>query len=186
MAHGLLLGMTFHTSFVTGIIQFKTLPKLVFGNLQRYFMCPFDICNASRLIQSSIRDEISKQFPPYFAIQILTSLFLTWSSAAMRGLASPSVWTRLVTMESAWTWDHVTVALMGLSAICAATNGLLIGPWSTRVMFERHQLQKKDKEVPKSMDKLFGILHGVSSLLNLVTFGVAVAHCFWLATLINL
>lgn len=39
---GLLLGTTFYTTFVSGIIQFKNLPKLVFGNLQ------------------------SKQFPPYF------------------------------------------------------------------------------------------------------------------------
>ncbi|KAJ3257535.1 hypothetical protein HK103_004444 [Boothiomyces macroporosus] len=40
-----LTGMTLHTSFVAGIIQFRTLPRPTFGNLQ------------------------AKQFPVYFSIQ---------------------------------------------------------------------------------------------------------------------
>ena len=59
---GLLLGTTFYTTFVAGPVQFKTLPKLVFGNLQ------------------------SKQFPIYFFIQSVLSLSLWWGAGAISPL----------------------------------------------------------------------------------------------------
>lgn len=69
IAMSILLGTTFYTTFVSGIIQFKTLPKLVFGNLQ------------------------SKQFPPYFFIQSALSLYLWWGIAAINPDLSGS-WNR--------------------------------------------------------------------------------------------
>jgi hypothetical protein len=59
---GLLLGTTFYTTFVAGPVQFKTLPKLVFGNLQ------------------------SKQFPIYFFIQSVLSISLWWGAGAISPL----------------------------------------------------------------------------------------------------
>jgi hypothetical protein len=58
----MLLGSTFYTTFISGPIQFKTLPKLVFGNLQ------------------------SKQFPPYFFLQSALSLYLWWSAGSVSPL----------------------------------------------------------------------------------------------------
>jgi hypothetical protein len=60
---------------------------------------------------------------------------------------------------------------------CAAMNMLLIGPSTSRVMFKRHQMEDREEtEKPEynALKKRFGMLHGISSLLNLVCvcFGV--------------
>ena len=60
LAMSTLLGTTFYTTFVSGLIQFKTLPKLVFGNLQ------------------------AKQFPVYFFLQSTMSLYLWWETGSIQ------------------------------------------------------------------------------------------------------
>lgn len=49
-----------------------------------------------------------------------------------------------------------------------------IGPWATRVMFAVHKIEKseekaQDKALLSKYRAKFGALHGVSSLLNLVS-----------------
>ena len=64
-------------------------------------------------------------------------------------------------------------------------------------MYERHKLEKtveKDKASQdalkrrpefKSLSKRFGILHGLSSLANLITVGAAHVHLWYLAAIMN-
>ncbi|KAI9337022.1 hypothetical protein DFJ73DRAFT_849593 [Zopfochytrium polystomum] len=147
---GTLTGMTIHTSFVTGIIQFKALPRLMFGNLQ------------------------SKQFPIYFAISSLGSLYLTYSTARIGGIPIAEAFSKLRTND-----DALQVVLMGASAVGAFLNWFIIGPKSTRVMFERHRLEKAGEPVPSAMNKQFGRLHGISSLLNLGLVLTCISHSLW-------
>lgn len=59
-----------------------------------------------------------------------------------------------------------------------------------RVMFRRHKLEKAEGKAyneagvsaeMKSINKLFGQLHGISSLLNLGSFILLAFHGLWLA-----
>lgn len=64
-------------------------------------------------------------------------------------------------------------------------------------MYDRHKLEKavdkdaasqdalKSKPEYKSISKRFGMLHGLSSLANLVTVGAAHVHLWYLAAFIN-
>ena len=160
LALGTLLGTTFYTTFVAGPIQFKTLPRQVFGNLQRCIM----VTHAS-----------SKQFPVYFLLQTTLSGVLLWTSMRMSRLD----WQNL-------NREHWHVWVFALSLVSAALNWWVVGSWSTRIMFDRHKLLKKDSPVPPSLNRQFSILHGVSSLLNLVTLCACVINCFWLGSLIGI
>ncbi|KAJ3099607.1 hypothetical protein HDU97_002914 [Phlyctochytrium planicorne] len=68
---------------------------------------------------------------------------------------------------------------MAASSISSALNLFVVGPWSTSIMFERHKLEKAGKPVPKEINTRFGILHGVSSLLNLVVVAASVTNSLW-------
>jgi len=57
-------------------------------------------------------------------------------------------------------------------------NWLIVGPWTTEVMFERHRLERLEgkeydepnpSEAMASMNKKFSIYHGISSSLNLIS-----------------
>lgn len=71
--------------------------------------------------------------------------------------------------------------------VANAINWLYLGPKTTKLMFQRHAQEKqegidaykdKDKASPKiqAMSKKFARLHGISSLLNLASFGALIIH----------
>jgi len=62
-------------------------------------------------------------------------------------------------------------------------NILYLEPTSTKVMFERYELEnagKQESDEYKEAAKRFGPLHGMSSLANLGALIGAVAHSWWL------
>ncbi|KAJ3116561.1 hypothetical protein HDU96_009350 [Phlyctochytrium bullatum] len=132
---GTISGMVFHTSFITGIIQYKNLPRHMFGNLQ----------------------------------SAIGSGVLTLTTALVAGIRGPAA-----LISAGASSDAVQVWMMAGSCVGALLNLAVVGPWSTRVMFDRHKLEKAGAPVPPEMNKKFGYLHGVSSLLNL---GLVIA-CF--------
>jgi len=153
-----LFGMSLWVSFFGGVIAFKTLPRQQFGNLQH------------------------KTFPIYFVVSItLTSgLALLWT------FSHPDVLTH---------WDRPLVADVAqvyvLSSILFAqgANYFVIGPMTSRTMFERHRLEKEEGKVynepgvsdaMKALNRRFGSLHGISSLLNLWAVIAAGMHGLWI------
>ncbi|KAH8923426.1 hypothetical protein BT69DRAFT_1202880, partial [Atractiella rhizophila] len=157
---GLVLGLSVWNSFVAGPIQFKSLPRQMFGTLQ------------------------SRQFPAYFAAQTLSSVYLLaffyYSSPDLLHLYSP--------LQDERTFNFYLIAAGMLGT--AVTNRLIVGPWTNGIMKERHKLERAegksytDKDVSPEMKALstrFAKAHGVSSLLNLVFILAALWHTAWAA-----
>jgi len=70
-----------------------------------------------------------------------------------------------------------------------ALNCFVIGPIAGKVKSQRHKLEKEEgkayneKEVSaqmKAFNRKFGMLHGISSLLNLIAFIVLLFHGLWI------
>ncbi|KAJ3381083.1 hypothetical protein HDU92_005591 [Lobulomyces angularis] len=159
--------MTFHTTFITGLIQFKNLPRMMFGNLQ------------------------AKQFPFYFGLQSIFSLVLLLTTCKILNVTSFSrflAWLTLTNQEQ--SFDDFQIYNFMLCLGFSVINYSYIGPVSTGVMFQIHKIEKaKPEETPtelKELKKRFGMLHGASSLLNLVVFGCALVNCFWLGHRLDL
>mmetsp|Transcript_12429 Transcript_12429/g.19255 ORF Transcript_12429/g.19255 Transcript_12429/m.19255 type:complete len:221 (+) Transcript_12429:62-724(+) len=147
-------GCSLWVSFVAGIIMFKNLPRHVFGRLQ------------------------SKLFPAYFQFSAVALL-------------------AAIATKNAVVENKDTAAPIPLITILACTllNLLYFEPATTKVMYKRHAVEKRlgtghevgklkpedpkkanDPEL-KALSKTFGMLHGISSLLNLVALGLG---CVWL------
>lgn len=76
------------------------------------------------------------------------------------------------------------------STVAHAVNWFYLGPEATKVMYRRHRLERaegkdsRDANVSaqmKQLNKEFGTLHSISSLLNLAAFGGVLFHGLWLA-----
>lgn len=141
-------GCSVWVSFVAGIIMFKNLPRHVFGRLQ------------------------AKLFPAYF---LYSAIFVSISMAS----------------ASALGWSMKSLGII-LGVIL--TNLVYFEPQTTKVMFQRHVVERKlgtgneigiikpkDEKIAndpelKRLSKQFGMLHGVSTLMNLTALGVG---CYW-------
>lgn len=149
LAFGSWFGCSVWVSFVAGVVTFHTLPRHVFGRLQ------------------------SKLFPAYFVFSAI-AVAIAIGSAALLGRETRSLWVVLATV---------------------AANLLYLEPETTRVMFLRHAVERRlgtgqeigllapkdpakanDPEL-KALSKKFGILHGISTSLNMVALGFG---CYWI------
>lgn len=106
-------------------------------------------------------------------------MLLTYPSGATRLLpllsSSPKVQTPTDTL-SAW--------LIGTMFVTALVNWVYVGPETTRVMgLRKHQETRDGKksydpaphtEAMQKLNREFGILHGVSSLINMVGLGAMI------------
>ncbi|KAK9899493.1 hypothetical protein P389DRAFT_191814 [Cystobasidium minutum MCA 4210] len=160
---GTLLGSCLWGSFISGVIAYKTLPRQQFGNLQ------------------------SKLFPAYFTINsYLSSIMVAnWLYFHPNTLSSMLKLDRTRSGDVFNGWVLVAGAL-GTSL----TNLLVVTPWTSKLMFQRHRLEKQEgksysdptaSEELKALTSKFGMAHGVSSILNMVYLGAIVYHTAWLA-----
>jgi hypothetical protein len=82
---------------------------------------------------------------------------------------------------------RVTVTL-GAALSSTLLNLFFLEPYSTKIMFERYDLENKegglDTDRYKVLKKTFGKMHGMSSLSNLIALCGAVAHGFILSSLL--
>ncbi|GAA6041289.1 hypothetical protein JCM8097_001318 [Rhodosporidiobolus ruineniae] len=154
LALGTVLGSTVWHSFIGGPIAYKSLPRQSFGHLQ------------------------SRLFPPFFALQSTASAVLLGFYARAGKLS------RATLRTDRNLWLLVTMLATGVA------NWAVVGPWTSSVMKRRHRkerLENKDYNDPsasdsmKALNRLFGKLHGVSSLLNLAFLLAAVGHSAKLA-----
>ncbi|KAH7392173.1 hypothetical protein DE146DRAFT_661843 [Phaeosphaeria sp. MPI-PUGE-AT-0046c] len=149
LSYGTLLGSTLFQSFIGGITAYRALPRAQFSSLQKAI------------------------FPPYFALQTITPLAL-WLTYP-RSLLHPS---------AATPADSTALYLIGTMFVTALANLVYVGPQTTEVMrLRKHQETRDGKkswdEGPHSkemeeLNKRFGILHGVSSAVNMVGLGAMV------------
>ncbi|KAF1935945.1 hypothetical protein EJ02DRAFT_459937 [Clathrospora elynae] len=157
LSYGTLIGSTLFQSFVSGIIAFRVLPRPQFSTLQKH------------------------TFPVYFTLQTITPLamLLTYPRGASSLLpflsSSPAIRTATDSLSS---W------LIGTMFVTALVNWVYIGPKTTEVMGLRKHQETRDgkksydagphsKEM-QELNKRFGVLHGVSSLVNMVGLGAMI------------
>eukprot|EP00897_Mesotaenium_endlicherianum_P001403 jgi/Mesen1/1290/ME000013S00784 len=161
-AFAISFGASIWATFIGGIIMFKNLPRHQFGNLQ------------------------TKMFPAYF------TLVITCTSICL------AAFTLLHPYEGASKGEKWQLMYLGTTLICTLFNLTVMEPLTTKIMLERHKIERqegigqeigssKNKEVAKrnkdlaAMNKKFGKVHGISSLVNLASVGGLVAHMWYLA-----
>jgi hypothetical protein len=160
-------GAALWATFIGGIIMFKNLPRHQFGNLQ------------------------SKMFPAYFT--------LISACAAI----SVAAFAYLHPRKTAAAVECYQLGFL-LSALgCNLSNLLVFTPMTIEMMKKRHKIERdlsigeevggsKNQEVAKTnptlaaMNKKFGMIHGLSSLANLMSFGSLAIHSWYLASKLQL
>ncbi|KAJ3017298.1 UNVERIFIED_CONTAM: hypothetical protein HDU68_011754 [Siphonaria sp. JEL0065] len=159
LALGTATGMVLHTTFVASLIQFKTLPKQTFSQLQ------------------------SKQFPIYFALSFGLTTFLTYSTYRLSHFTEPQGFldtiAKNIATSTAKSNDAWTVGIIAAGAVASLVNFAYVGPATRQAKILREQIEKTGADAPKDIVRRFGRLHGISSLLNLVVAGSLVANCLW-------
>ncbi|KAK1765690.1 hypothetical protein QBC33DRAFT_131287 [Phialemonium atrogriseum] len=153
LAYGTFLGTTFFHSFINGIVAIQTLPRAQFALLQ------------------------SRLFPIYFSMQTAIPIVLTLTypldkttiggRSGVAGVLAPA---------NRWA----VLAPIALMFLAGLANLVVVGPATARCMRDRKSQERKDGKrsfdpPPHSQEmvalhKKFGMLHGISSLLNLSAF----------------
>ncbi|MCJ1238014.1 hypothetical protein MMC14_006001 [Varicellaria rhodocarpa] len=153
LTYGTLLGTEFFQSFIGGIVAYKALPRPQFASLQQAI------------------------FPIYFSLQtalpVILALTYPGTNSSLGTAAVPS------SLGGVFAEKNRTSVLAPLVTIFASSlvNLALVGPATTKIMRERKHQETRDgkksydspphsKEMMR-MNKSFGRMHGVSSLLNL-------------------
>ncbi|XP_004300464.1 PREDICTED: transmembrane protein 205 [Fragaria vesca subsp. vesca] len=160
-------GAALWVTFIGGIIMFKNLPRHQFGNLQ------------------------SKMFPAYFTMVGICCAI----SVASFGYLHP--W------SSSTVADKYQLGFLISSLAFNLTNLFVFTPMTIEMMKQRHKIEKeqnigeevgwsKNVQVAKvnpklaAMNKKFGMIHGLSSLANIMAFGSLAMHTWYLAGKLDL
>ncbi|KXN83620.1 hypothetical protein AN958_01185 [Leucoagaricus sp. SymC.cos] len=125
-----------------------------------------------------------KIFPVYFVqSMVLTSgLLVKWI------YSHPDV---IPHFGKPWVADVAQVYALGTVLALQGTNYFIIGPMTSRAMFERHKLEKEENKQyndpaasaeMKALNQRFGALHGISSLANLGAVIVLGFHGLWIGS----
>ncbi|QRW00387.1 hypothetical protein RhiJN_28405 [Ceratobasidium sp. AG-Ba] len=161
LLYSYVFGATLWGSFIQGFIAFRALPRQQFGMLQ------------------------FKTFPVFFSTStaITAALLGIWAASHPEVRAAPLDLGSSPVVAQAW--------LLAFTVISHASNLLYLGPKTSEVMFERHKLERAEKKQysdptasaeMKALNKSFGMLHGISSLVNLFSFLCMLAHGVWLGS----
>jgi hypothetical protein len=149
-------------TWIGGIVMLKNMPRHMFGNVQ------------------------SKLFPWYFATGTVANLILMYSFYIQ--------YPRAFTFDFSHMWNNeqgFQVFILEISLICNLLSMFYLGPKTSSVMFERHKLEKeaqsdtRDAKL-KAVNSKFGMLHGISSLVNLTVVGALILHGIYLAKRLSL
>ncbi|CAK9145203.1 unnamed protein product [Ilex paraguariensis] len=155
-------GAALWVTFIGGIIMFKNLPRHQFGNLQ------------------------SKMFPAYFSMVGVCCVV----SVACFGYLHP--W------KTSSTTEKYQLGFLLAAFAFNLTNLFVFTPMTIEMMKQRHKVEReanigeevgwtKNQEVAKvnpklkAMNKKFGMIHGLSSLANIMSFGSLAMHSWYLA-----
>ncbi|TVY49857.1 putative mitochondrial outer membrane protein [Lachnellula cervina] len=164
ITYGTLLGTEFFQSFVGGIVAFKALTRPQFSQLQQ------------------------KIFPIYFSIQTALPVVLALTYPGSRNPLGPSS-SLSGTLAESNRWS--VLAPLATMFVGGLVNLVYVGPATTRIMRERKVQESKDgkksydpaphsKEM-QQLNRAFGKMHGVSSLVNLGALIATIWYGFSLA-----
>ncbi|SCV72749.1 BQ2448_4286 [Microbotryum intermedium] len=176
---GTILGSTIWHSFLAGPVSspwlkihprssiiILTLENILFPHLQLAY---------SHLPRQQFGNLQSKLFPPFFALQSAGSLVLL-------GLYKRAG--HVLSRHDSTSW------VLGGMSVAGLLNLLIVGPWTTAIMFRRHRVERLEGTTysapdpspkMKSLNKRFAIAHSISSLLNLGFVFAVVGHAAWIA-----
>ncbi|KAM1953635.1 hypothetical protein ACFX15_007951 [Malus domestica] len=160
-------GAALWVTFIGGIIMFKNLPRHQFGNLQ------------------------SKMFPAYFTMVGICLAVSAGSFGYLHPWSSSSV------------TDKYQLGFLLSSFAFNLTNLFIFTPMTIEMMKQRHKVEReqnigeevggsKNVQVAKvnpklaAMNKKFGMIHGLSSLANILAFGSLAMHSWYLAGKLDL
>ncbi|KAF5377611.1 hypothetical protein D9615_005124 [Tricholomella constricta] len=123
-----------------------------------------------------------KTFPIYFVLSIIlsSSLLVLWT------ISHPHVITHIAhpTVADVAQAYALTIVLLG-----QGFNYFTIGPLTSKIMFMRRKLEKEEGKTynepgisveMKALNRQFGMLHGVSSLVNLAAVIALSFHGLWI------
>ncbi|PFH57512.1 hypothetical protein XA68_14915 [Ophiocordyceps unilateralis] len=162
VSYGTLLGASVFHSFINGPVMYKSIDRPAFSAAQQSL------------------------FPIYFGLQtaLPAVLALTFPGSTLAGV--PSSVSGLLDASSRWD-SLVPIATMFVTGV---VNLTVLLPATVKTMKERRGQCKRDgkewdaegphSEEMKALNKRFGMLHGISSLINLVTVMSAVSYGFTL------
>ncbi|THX08698.1 hypothetical protein D6D18_01566 [Aureobasidium pullulans] len=167
LSYGSFLGATLFQSFIGGVVAFKVLPRPQFSTLQK------------------------ATFPIFFALQSVLGLALmvTYPGEKLLGVGNQYVrenvgFSGLLADSNRWP-VFVPLATIFVTSVL---NSLIIGPATTKTMKERHHQETRDgkkysdagphSKAMEQLNKTFGMLHGVSTIINLTAFGCAIWYGF--------
>ncbi|KAK5990006.1 Xanthocillin biosynthesis cluster protein D [Cladobotryum mycophilum] len=165
LSYGTLLGTTFFHSFINGPVMYKTVTRPSFSAIQ------------------------TGLFPIYFGIQTALPAIL-----ALTFPGSPSTPSGIYgILDESHRWGSlVPIATMLVTGV---VNLVVLLPVTVKTMKERRGQAKRDgkewydngphSDEMRALTKKFGMLHGISSLLNLGTFFAAITYGFTLASRIQ-
>ncbi|CAA7398371.1 unnamed protein product [Spirodela intermedia] len=160
-------GAALWVTFIGGIIMFKNLPRHQFGNLQ------------------------GKMFPAYF------------STLSVCVAITVAAFAYLHPWKSASTMERYQLGFLLSSFGFNLSNLLVFTPMTIEMMKKRHKLERElnmgdevgwSKNVPgakvnpklAAMNKKFGMIHGLSSLANIMSFGSLAMHSWYLTSKLQL
>ncbi|PHH80203.1 hypothetical protein CDD82_1916 [Ophiocordyceps australis] len=167
ISYGALLGTTFFHSFINGPTMFKAVDRPSFSAIQQ------------------------RIFPIYFGMQTALPivLALTFPGNPLTGVSSG-----IAGLLDASSKLDSLLPIAGMFVSGLANLAVLL-PATVDVMKQRRGQVKRDgkdwwsegphSEEMRALNKKFGMLHGISSLLNLGTFAAAVAYGFTLGARIQ-
>jgi hypothetical protein len=182
LSFGAWFGTVFYTTFIAGLTMFKNLPRQTFGKLQsKLFPKYFLLCTISILLQV--------RCPPQSSLVVC--IFDQCLSGSWHSVSSIYFFhfSQVFTLRSLplEVTKRVTLAL-GAALSSTLLNLFFLEPYSTKLMFERYDLENTegglDTDRYKVLKKTFGKMHGISSLSNLIALCGAVAHGFILSSLL--
>ncbi|KAK8968320.1 hypothetical protein KSP40_PGU008275 [Platanthera guangdongensis] len=160
-------GASLWVTFIGGIIMFKVLPRHHFGNLQ------------------------SKMFPVFFTL------------ISVCAMSSVAAFAYLHPWKSASSLERYQLGFLLSSLSFSLSNLLVFTPMTVEMMKKRHKVERelgigeevgwsKNMEVVKANPKLasmknkFRMIHSLSSLANVLSFGSLAMHSWYLAGKIQL
>ncbi|KAG6038529.1 hypothetical protein E4U41_004122 [Claviceps citrina] len=164
ISYGALLGTSFFHSFINGPTIFDVVERPVFSTIQ------------------------ANLFPIYFGMQttLPVILALTFPGNPLLGVSSGT--SGLLETTSRWQ----SLAPIATMFVTGLVNLAVMLPLTKQVMKERRGQVRRDgkqywepgphSEEMRALNKKFGKLHGISSLLNLVTIASAVTYGFTLGS----
>jgi hypothetical protein len=164
LLYGTLLGTEIFQSFIAGIVSFRALPRPAFATLQ------------------------SALFPIYFSMQSVLPVLLAVTLPEMRTAIGriPAGIPGVLHKDNRWRvlTPFVTIFVTGL------VNRFYLEPLTTKTMRSRKSQEVRDgkkaydegphSEEMQRLNKRFGILHGASSLINVVGCVATVVYGFYL------